>query len=632
MVFRFDERISERGFSEALVLVSPLDSTLRDLSLIIEGEDGERTPVRVTRGEGMAWRASFTLMRSGRYYFEARDAQDRVVRDPIMRALVAQPDAPPKVQILSHEGRLEVSPDDVLELVYSVEDDFGVAALEQRHQLMGAPGEPATRAVEGAPLEGAPRQVSGTLRLDLATLNLQPRDTVTFTLRATDQNVSAGPGMGESAPLVLVVASPEDKHLANMDAQQAILEALLISLADYLEAPLGERVLDRGGVWRQQVSGALDNSALTARIAALKQAHDQLAPKLTALAELVPRLKADPLMAPRELTLIEGMSRELSALHERGQAALNRAPAPAILARYAGEMEAALEKTSLRLDDLLVSQKMQSAAQALDEIKAMKERLRELLERYRDTQDPALREEIMREITRLRQRMAELNQRMQDQLERMPQEHVNMDAIEDAISETDAGKVKDAFSSLEQMLERGDIDGALAALDQMSEGLDGMQEQVGEASAKVDPEGMREFDKKMAELMREADDLQVLQQDLNRDTDKLQRELQSERDAQQQQLVERSRLVLDAFLSDPQFESVRVYVQNAYAVLIIPQMLKGGFVLGANYGNGVLLARDPQTGQWGDPAFYTMAGGSIDSSALSSARTRSRSGSFIVSW
>jgi SH3 domain-containing YSC84-like protein 1 len=81
--------------------------------------------------------------------------------------------------------------------------------------------------------------------------------------------------------------------------------------------------------------------------------------------------------------------------------------------------------------------------------------------------------------------------------------------------------------------------------------------------------------------------------------------------SEQQQLVERSRLVLDAFLSDPQFESVRVYVQNAYAVLIMPQMLKGGFLLGANYGNGVLLARDPQTGQWGEPAFYSMAGGSI---------------------
>ena len=81
--------------------------------------------------------------------------------------------------------------------------------------------------------------------------------------------------------------------------------------------------------------------------------------------------------------------------------------------------------------------------------------------------------------------------------------------------------------------------------------------------------------------------------------------------SEQQQLIERSRLVLDAFLSDPQFESVRVYVQNAYAVLIMPEMLKAGFLLGANYGTGVLLARDPQSGAWGDPAFYGMGGGSI---------------------
>jgi SH3 domain-containing YSC84-like protein 1 len=81
--------------------------------------------------------------------------------------------------------------------------------------------------------------------------------------------------------------------------------------------------------------------------------------------------------------------------------------------------------------------------------------------------------------------------------------------------------------------------------------------------------------------------------------------------SEQQQLVERSRLVLDAFLSDPQFESIRVYVQNAYAVLIMPQMLKGGFLLGASYGNGILLARDPQSGAWGEPAFFGMGGGSI---------------------
>jgi SH3 domain-containing YSC84-like protein 1 len=80
---------------------------------------------------------------------------------------------------------------------------------------------------------------------------------------------------------------------------------------------------------------------------------------------------------------------------------------------------------------------------------------------------------------------------------------------------------------------------------------------------------------------------------------------------EQVQLIERSRLVLEAFLTDPQFESVRVYVQNAYAVLIMPEMLKGGFLLGGSYGTGVLVARDPQSGAWGDPAFYSMGGGSI---------------------
>jgi lipid-binding SYLF domain-containing protein len=81
--------------------------------------------------------------------------------------------------------------------------------------------------------------------------------------------------------------------------------------------------------------------------------------------------------------------------------------------------------------------------------------------------------------------------------------------------------------------------------------------------------------------------------------------------SEQQQLVERSRLVLDAFLSDPSFKDVRVYVQNAYAVLIMPQVLKAGFLVGVNYGTGVLLVRDPQSGQWGEPAFYGLGGGSV---------------------
>ena len=56
---------------------------------------------------------------------------------------------------------------------------------------------------------------------------------------------------------------------------------------------------------------------------------------------------------------------------------------------------------------------------------------------------------------------------------------------------------------------------------------------------------------------------------------------------------------------------MRVYVQNAYAVLVVPELLKGGFVFGAEYGIGVLLVRDAQSGSWGQPAFYALYGGSF---------------------
>ena len=56
---------------------------------------------------------------------------------------------------------------------------------------------------------------------------------------------------------------------------------------------------------------------------------------------------------------------------------------------------------------------------------------------------------------------------------------------------------------------------------------------------------------------------------------------------------------------------MRVYVQNAYGVLIVPDLLKGGFIVGGQYGTGVMLARDVQTGLWGEPAFFDVYGGSL---------------------
>lgn len=81
--------------------------------------------------------------------------------------------------------------------------------------------------------------------------------------------------------------------------------------------------------------------------------------------------------------------------------------------------------------------------------------------------------------------------------------------------------------------------------------------------------------------------------------------------ARSERLLEQSRLILGDFLDDSQYQNMRVYVQNAYAIMIVPDLLKGGFLAGAEHGTAVMLVRNPTTGGWGQPAFYDIYGGSI---------------------
>ena len=70
-------------------------------------------------------------------------------------------------------------------------------------------------------------------------------------------------------------------------------------------------------------------------------------------------------------------------------------------------------------------------------------------------------------------------------------------------------------------------------------------------------------------------------------------------------LVSDARSTVADFADDPGMSWFRDHVKDAKAVLIIPRLLKGGFLFGGSGGSGVLLARDPQAGTWTYPAFYT---------------------------
>lgn len=80
--------------------------------------------------------------------------------------------------------------------------------------------------------------------------------------------------------------------------------------------------------------------------------------------------------------------------------------------------------------------------------------------------------------------------------------------------------------------------------------------------------------------------------------------------AKEQELIDEAAVTLKEFLNDPDYGALRDILGRARAVMIIPDFVKAGLVLGGQSGDGVLIARGAD-GRWSYPAFYELVGGSI---------------------
>jgi lipid-binding SYLF domain-containing protein len=52
-------------------------------------------------------------------------------------------------------------------------------------------------------------------------------------------------------------------------------------------------------------------------------------------------------------------------------------------------------------------------------------------------------------------------------------------------------------------------------------------------------------------------------------------------------------------------------METAEGIAVFPSLIKGGIIVGAQRGRGVLSVRDKKNGGWSSPAFLTITGGSI---------------------
>jgi lipid-binding SYLF domain-containing protein len=74
--------------------------------------------------------------------------------------------------------------------------------------------------------------------------------------------------------------------------------------------------------------------------------------------------------------------------------------------------------------------------------------------------------------------------------------------------------------------------------------------------------------------------------------------------------LQESLKTLSQVIASPQTTIPAALLQKATAIVIIPNMVKASFLVGARYGKGVLMARG-EDGRWGNPVLVSLGGGSF---------------------
>lgn len=79
--------------------------------------------------------------------------------------------------------------------------------------------------------------------------------------------------------------------------------------------------------------------------------------------------------------------------------------------------------------------------------------------------------------------------------------------------------------------------------------------------------------------------------------------------AAEQVVIDGARKTLNDLRRDPAFGNARQLLRQARAVMIVPKLLKGGFIVGGEGGNGVVMLHHGRG--WSDPAFYVIGAASF---------------------
>ncbi len=510
------------------VTVAVTSSTNADEALL-ERENGE--PVPLSPKGSRRFEGSFILHESDRYRFTfdgEPDARKQTIK------LVA--DRVPQVAIDFPETELEVRDTDKVEVVFRAEDDFGLGGVTLVYNYDTGQGRKDVR-VPIETFDTERRSHRGSTLWDLAGTVWRPGDQVSYFIEATDNDSVSGPKIGVSVTHYLKIFSIYEHHEKLIARQEEIWETMIDILGDHLENPAEDRVKNTY------------ESISTFYMETGTEVNRRL---VEPLRDVAAQMAEDPLSTKGVVTLLNNAAESFDELLREFRRRLQNLEAyKARLSNYNGEMHMTehhqrqlvetLEKHIIALKDLIDKQRYDALVAETERLSEMREELHRLLKEYAATGDKSLEKELLQRIAQMKSKIAELMQKLAEMNKLKPEEFTNLKARQEQ-QLNDLGQVED-------MIRQGNLDEALAELEQMQTKLEEMLSDMQETSDELQEDLFGEQARELEDFTRQVAQLENKQKELKNDTDrqteeyrkKLERLMKNEYERLSKELAQKAR-------------------------------------------------------------------------------------------
>jgi len=449
---RLKTEFREKGHIEALKgtvvnLEALATKPVKEAALIVNGREQHLPTVEGSRLSG-----DLLVLQPGTYSISIEDALGFKNEDPVRYTIRLIPDRFPEATIVKPAENLEVTGNEVLPVVYSAEDDFGVASIRLIYQIRGVERALPLKRPAGNALEGPQR-----FDWDLSNLSLIPGDRVSYRIEVWDNDTVSGPKAGYSETFTLQMPG-ERRAAREAERLERIAAALLNLLADQLEA-----LKDRPSL------------------------ADEIAKIMSSVRAALQRMGAQKL----ERLDLEALEKNLDALYRR----IDRLPDETVTQE--------MERLALLAEDLMGKTRMQEVEALSREIKNRQQRLIDTLRDRKGDLLPETLESLLKELDQLKDLISKVMEALSKTASQLPDEFINSPELSEL-------EFQNLFRDLEEMRQRlteGDLSAAMKAAQRLLQNLTEMMAAMSGASLQ---RVRNSHDRLQSEMSRKSNELEKI--------------------------------------------------------------------------------------------------------------------------